>query len=375
MTILRNSPGLSLIAGAVVALLCSAAFGEASVSRIARPEAGSAVPVHAAGRTLPSGNGGFRYQWPGLYFESAFDGTSIDFTLGTGEVILNVLVDGRTVDRLVKPAAGRYRIEGLTQGRHHVRIEAVTESQSGPNEFGGFALAGGGKPVPVDVRPRQIEFIGDSHTVGYGNTSRTRDCTEADVWATTDNAQAFGAKVARHYDADYQINAISGRGIVRNYDGFAADTLPQAYPFTLFDHANRYDEAAWQPQIVVIALGTNDFSTALHDGERWANRDALHADYEATYVRFVRQLRAAHPAAFFILWATDMADGEIQAEAGKVVARLQSDGERRIGFLAINELAMTGCHWHPSVADDDAIAARLIALIDTIPQVWKRSPE
>jgi len=29
--------------------------------------------------------------------------------------------------------------------------------------------------------------------------------------------------VARRFDADYQVNAISGRGLVRNYDGFAPE--------------------------------------------------------------------------------------------------------------------------------------------------------
>ena len=38
-------------------------------------------------------------------------------------------------------------------------------------------------------------------------------------------------------------------------------------------------------------------------------RAALRADYEARYVAFVSGLRAAHPAAHILLWATDLADG------------------------------------------------------------------
>src|SRR6185312_14756892 len=107
----------------------------------------------------------------------------------------------------------------------------------------------------------QIEFIGDSHTVGYGNTSRTRECTQDDVWKTTDNSQSFGPLIAGHYAADYQINAISGRGIVRNYNGTPGDTLPVAYPYVLFDKKEEYSDPHWKPQIIVISLGTNDFST------------------------------------------------------------------------------------------------------------------
>jgi lysophospholipase L1-like esterase len=360
---------LLLKALAINVIFAVAAVGEPRVIRVSQPASTSASAMHVTGRTLVLEDGSLRYQWPGLYFESAFEGRSIDFTVGRGEIILHVLIDGERVGTLTKPSAGRYRVDGLPGGHHLARVEVVTESQPGPNDFGGFAVTDG-RSLPVTPRKRQIEFIGDSHTVGYGNTSTTRECTEADVWATTDNARAFGPIVARHFDADYRINAISGRGIVRNYNGFAADTLPQAYPFALLDHSAPANDAAWQPQIIVISLGTNDFSTPLHDGERWATRDALHADYEATYVRFVQQLRAAHPHAFFVLWATDMAEGEIQAEVLKVAEQLRAAGEERIAFVAVNNLAMTGCHWHPSVADDEVIAGRLAAFIDSKTQLW-----
>ena len=113
-------------------------------------------------------------------------------------------------------------------------------------------------------RTRRIEFIGDSHTVGYGNVSIKRDCTQDEVWTTTDASQAIPALTARRYGADYRSNAISGGGILRNYDGMAADTVPMAYPFTLFDKATRYADPAWRPRLFVVALGLNDFTTSLH---------------------------------------------------------------------------------------------------------------
>jgi hypothetical protein len=54
-----------------------------------------------------------------------------------------------------------------------------------------------------------------------------------------------------------------------------------------------------------------------------------------------------------------------------VVELRKSRGDKRIEFIPVDGLAMTGCHWHPSVADDDAIAAKLIALIDAR-DAWAR---
>jgi lysophospholipase L1-like esterase len=348
------------------ALLSSLASGAPQLAPAKPPASLQDVSTEVHGRVASD-----RYQWPGLYFEARFSGRSVYFKTGAGDVILNALVDGHVVGTLRKPPSGTYLIDGLETGLHTVRIEVLTESQAGPNEFHGFALLKPDKAQPSTPRSRQIEFIGDSHTVGYGNTSKTRDCTSDEVWATTDNSQSFGVKVASHYGADYQINAISGRGIVRNYNGSPGDPLPVAYPFALLDHSALYEAATWQPQIIVIALGTNDFSTPLHAGEKWATRDELHADFETTYVKFIEGLRARNRQAFIIVWATDMAEHEIQQEARKVVAQLRANGEGRIDFIPVNSLAMTGCNWHPSLADHDAIATKLVHFIDERNIAWK----
>jgi lysophospholipase L1-like esterase len=353
---------LMLIALSTAATICSAADAARVVAVSSLPSM-RRLDANIPGRTLHSSDGD-TYQWPGLYFEAYFDGPSVLFKVGPGEVILRVLVDGAPVTTLLKPAAGVYEIGSLARRKHSARIEVLTESQAAPNVFGGFLYSTATKPLRVPARTRQIEFIGDSHTVGYGNTSKTRDCTEDDVWSKTDTSSAFGPEVARHYDADYQINAISGRGIVRNYDGSPGDPLPVAYPFVLLDRAARFENVSWRPQVVVVALGTNDFSTPLHAGEKWATRDALHTDFESTYAKFLEALRARNPAALFVIWATDTADSEIQSEVRKVVEQRRSRGDSRLDFVPVGELAMTGCNWHPSVADDEAIAAKLIQLID-----------
>jgi lysophospholipase L1-like esterase len=359
---------LPLIVLGTAALTCSAAT-PVQVAPVEKPSNAKRLDLHVSGRARNT-DGRYTYQWPGVYFEAAFQGPKVYFEVGAGAAILRVLVDDQPVTTLRSPAPGFYEIANLAQQKHTVRVEVLTESQAAPNVFGGFLVSKGARPLPAASRARQIEFIGDSHTVGYGNTSATRNCSEDDVWKTTDNSQTFGPKVARHYGADYQVNAISGRGIVRNYGGSGGDHLPQAYPYVLLDHSARYEDRAWHPRVIVIALGTNDFSTALTPTEQWKSRDELHADYEATYLRFLGTLRSRNPEAFIVIWATDMAEGEIEAEAGKVVKQFQAGGDKRITFVPIDGLAMTGCNWHPSIADDDTIADTLMRVIDANPDAW-----
>ncbi len=360
-------------------LVCAACLTAASVyaapvtvHKVPTVPALHPLPLAIGGRSLvtPSAGAGnfggtdYTYQWPGNYFRAAFAGTRVFLRIVNGDEILHIVVDGEAAGKLVKPSVGAYEVEGLRNGKHAISVLVATETQASPNTFGGFAIPAGEQALTAAPRHRQIEFIGDSHTVGYGNLSPTRTCTRDQVWSDTDDTSAFGAIVARHYDADYQINAISGRGVVRNYNGFKADTLPQAYPYVLFDKKQEYNYAAWKPQVLVIALGTNDFSTPLNPGEPWKTRDQLHADFEATYLRFLEQLRAKNRTAYFIVWATDMAGGEIESEAQKVVQQMRQRGDAHITFLPVNGLSFGACDSHPSLADDKLIADKLIHLID-----------
>jgi lysophospholipase L1-like esterase len=364
----------------VAAVTITAPAQSSPITRIDHPPQLTPLGFSIGGRVLPVANsdprfGGvdYTYQWPGIYFEAAFSGTEVYFATGKGDEILHVTVDHQPPVPLVKPAPGVYQVSGLGPGQHSVRIQVVTESQDAPDTFGGFAISATGKPLNPPQRLRQIEFIGDSHTVGYGNTSDTRTCSTDVVWSTTDTSQAFGPLIAQHYGADYQINAISGRGVVRNYNGFAADPIPIAYSWILFDKKQNYRDSHWQPQVIVIALGTNDFSTSLNPGEKWKTRDALHADYETTYLRFLESLRAANPRAFFLLWATDTANGEVEREEQKVIEQWRARGEKRVAFLPVDGLQFSACNWHPSLDDDRLIADRLEKSIDGVPGIWNRS--
>ncbi len=322
-----------------------------------------------------SGPGGeLVYQWPGNGFDAAFGGQAVYFNTGQGRQALHVSVDGEPVAKLLSTGPTTYRIAGLTDGDHQIHVQVVDESQSAPEGFRGFlAPADRAQPAPAP-KPRQIEFIGDSYTVGYGNTSTERKCTQEQIWATTDVSQSFGALTAQNYGADFQVNAISGRGVVRNYNGSAGDTLPAAYPFVLFDKKELYVDARWHPQVIVVGLGTNDFSTPLHPGEPWKSRDALHTDYEQSFGRFLQGLRAHDAGALLIVWATDGAKGEIEAEARKVVEQMKNAGESRIDFVPVHGLAMTGCDSHPSDADDQTISNKVRNVIDAHADAWQSKP-
>ncbi|RZJ27275.1 MAG: lipase, partial [Brevundimonas sp.] len=232
-------------------------------------------------------------------------------------------------------------------------------SQSGGGRFLGFEVLGAGHALPAAPKARQIEFIGDSYTVGYGNTARGRVCTPEEIAATTDTQNAFGPRVARRFDADYRINAYSGFGVVRNYDGGSRElSLPALYARLKPDAADALDgePGDWAPQVIVVNLGTNDFSTPLHADEPWADEAGLRAAYRERYVAFLAELAGRQPQARFILMGGDAFLGDVRQVADAV--NRTTPGLASV--LPFGGLDLQGCDWHPSLADE-VLLATLVA--------------
>lgn len=356
-------------------ILAAAASSPARLHSLDEWPARSQVLAVRTVARVDASQGGRRWdhQWPGTYFESRFEGARVYVDLGTGPVHARVSVDGVEVADLLAPGKRMLGIEGLSPGDHTVRVDFVNENQAGIQSFGGFAVPSGSNALPAPpARKRSIEFIGDSYTVGYGAASASRTCTAEELWRTTDNSLAFGPQVARHFGADYRVMAISGRGMVRNFANSPGPTLPEAYAHLLPSlpaPAPEPVDAGWSPQVIVIGLGTNDFSTPVAAGEPWRDGAALSAAFEARYVDFVKGLHRRLPSARFLLLATDAGAGAAERAVGRVQSSLRAAGVA-VDWLALGALQLEACDWHPSRADQASMAAKVIAAIERMAAPW-----
>jgi lysophospholipase L1-like esterase len=311
------------------------------------------LPAHVGGRVIEETDG-LSFGWPGTYFESRFEGTGLRLRFETSTEHLRLVIDGEETAVFREPGAVDVTFSDLPRRAHTVRLEKLTESQSGGALFRGFYLPSEGTARPPEQRATRIEFIGDSYTVGYGNRSVRRECTRDEVHDLTDTQQAFGPLLAKRLNADYRVHAYSGFGIVRNYAGSSPESsLPQIYPRLRPDTPSRLrtSQDGWRPDLIVINLGTNDFSTPLKAGERWRSDADLKSDFRAKYLEFVRDLHRQQPKARFILMGSDAFISEVRkvaAELGKARA-----APRVVQFSGLD---LMGCDWHPSLADHKLLA-------------------
>ncbi len=333
-----------------------------------------AVPLdlYIGGRVVAKAENGatsYRYAWPGVWFEAQFIGDAVDVKVDDAKDNLYLYIDGAHKLTLTRPGKTTVALKDLGPGHHVVRLEKASETQSSSGTFGGFYVASRDAALPAPKYDRRIEFIGDSFTVGYGNTSRGPVCTAEDVDETTDTSQAFAPATAKYFGAAYRIHAISGRGIVRNYDGTApGETLPVLYQYALFDRSASAPDDGWLPDVLVIGLGTNDFSTPLHAGEAWPTREALHADFVRTYAAFVESLHEKFPAAHIVLMASDHADNEIASGATATAEMLKGEGLEDVDVILFTGLDYQACHGHPSLKDDALLTKLLTDRLSLLPK-------
>lgn len=363
-----QSAGSRLPDGPVPTMVIEQAAGAVPLLRSddSVPAGAVALALTTVGRVVPDG-AGFRHQWPAVHASARFEGDQVMALFDDGLNRYRVSVDD-TVLVLTRPGTAVLQITGLGFGPHDIRVEKLNESP-GPARFGGFFVPPDARALtPPAPRAYSIVFVGDSDTVGYGNTARTRDCTAEQVFLATDTGQSYGARVARYLAADYRMVARSGIGLVRNYDG--ADpgrTLPDLYPLALDDGPLAVDAPA---DIVVVGIGSNDFATALRRGEAWADLADLRAAFQTALLDFLRDLRARNPDARIVLLAFGGNSLDLVAAHETALAAFRAGGGRA-DLVILPALGLGACHWHPTLADHALIADSLIAALGDRADLWQ----
>ena len=101
-------------------------------------------------------------------------------------------------------------------GQHTLTITKLTDSKKGVAWLQSIELGPAGAFLPPPPTPgmrsgRRMLFIGDSFTSGSGNTGNAQ-CPRM---AANQNALlAYGPFTAAHFQADFQVTAVGGAGLV-----------------------------------------------------------------------------------------------------------------------------------------------------------------
>lgn len=292
-----------------------------------------------------------KFNWSGSAIEATFSGPSIGISLTDGQNDYDIEIDSehymvlKTVSSTTKYAIA----ENLSGTSHTIRIVQRSENHWNTATFGGFYLADNNQLLTAPQKAiRKIEFIGDSWTVGYGNESTSRSCSNLRTYTNTN--RSFPRLISDSLHAQSIILGWSGIGMVRN---FGESSKKSNAPFSFYYNRTFgaidgfWDFSKWIPDLVVICLGINDFST---------NPNPDDTMYCNAYHNFIKTIRTNYPNSS--IFCVSAHAGPMDTYVKKVVHDEKSTfGRSNIYYSETpSSLTLNGCDWHPTVSDDSLIA-------------------
>ncbi len=247
--------------------------------------------IRYTGRFEKSTDGFVSFNWSGTYLQTEFTGSYIAINASdTKRNYYNVFIDG--VQTGVISIAGKdttiVLARWLKADKHSLRLQKRSEGEQGTTTIKSLILNTGERLFPAPPKKeRHIEFIGNSITCGYG----TEGLKKSDPFkAETENCNlAFGCIISRYFNADYTLIAHSGRGAARNYGDTARVSKVSMRELIngTFDMIpeNKWNFKDYTPNLVVINLGSNDFSTKPHP---------LKEEFLSSYEKIISRLREVY---------------------------------------------------------------------------------
>lgn len=346
--------------------LMATALNVAAAPRGNAYKAADSTAVRYVGRTLVlPDDGGVKFDWSGVYAETRLEGRELKLRLSdTKRSYFDVTVDG-------KPA-GKFRAEGndtlvtvaegLTPGAHDILIRKRTEGETGTTTFHEFVLPRGGKMTATKPRERFIEIIGNSLSAGFGTEGKDR--SEPFTPENENCNLAYSTIIPRYFDADYSIIAHSGRGVVRNYgdpNRMSAHTMSHRFHQT-FDEDTivRWDFTAYRPDLVIVNLGANDFSTEPHP---------YRSEFVNGYVKLLQTLFEKYGEDLKVMCVIPYAvRNDLDGYYQEAIAKVGSPNVylMRMPVDYINSTTDRGAVWHPNYNGQRKMAMLLIPYISTV---------
>lgn len=269
-------------------------------------------------------------------------------------------------------------------------VQAMSDDEKHCLQIHGFKTDG--KFEMVEEKPYKIEFIGDSITSGEGAIGALEEEDWISMWFSTENN--YAVMTANALNADYHIISQSGWGVLTGWDNNPYSALPLYYDKvcgllkgeknTTLGANENYDFANWQPDAVIINLGTNDsgaFSSPRWEDEKTGethkqrmnedgsyNKEDLNAFKEAV-VSFLEKLRKHNPNARLI-WVYGMIGNPLEtAILGAIQRYKEKAHDEKVEFLALPDTTeeTVGARQHPGVkahrAASEVIVKRLKELL------------
>ncbi|WP_052480982.1 SGNH/GDSL hydrolase family protein [Gilvimarinus agarilyticus] len=323
--------------------------------------------IRWSGRTAATEGAGVRFGYPSVSANLAITGGTLSVMAHSSKpgTYLAVTVDDQPRRRFELATEPRLYPLVTDDGKaHNIRLSHLGETWRGIVTVDHFELTNGQLQAPPKAPSRKLLVIGDSVTCGEGvHRPADNNCEAGASWPDPDNS--YGMLLGRELNAETQLVCYGGRGLTRSWNGRTDEAqAPQFFYQAIADsEAPAADLTAFVPDVILISLGTNDFSLGIGPlPER--------EHFVSTYVDFTQRLLALYPDAEIALTegaiVNDNADPERPQKTvlrEYIAATVEQLGSPRVRQVLSQYHPGDKCDAHPTGAQHRAMAHELQPLI------------
>lgn len=230
-----------------------------------------------------------------------------------------------------------------------------------------------GEFMPIEDKKIKIEFVGDSITSGEGTYGAKDDMEWLSMYMSS--SVNYANMIGKNLNADISILSQGGWGVFTGWDNNFNSNMPSIYEKVCgissgpvnekLGSQRDYDFSKWQPDAIVVNLGTNDCGAfdqpplevegrgmcklRRNEDGSFAKEDALLISKAVT--DFLKVLRKNNPKAH-ILWVYGMIGYELAPVLMKGISDYRDETEDiNVTYMALpNTLeGEFGSRWHPGI--------------------------
>ena len=211
----------------------------------------------------------------------------------------------------------------------------------------------------IEEKPLKIEFIAASSSTGYGNLG-----SPSSSGKTTENSdclKGFAFLTAQALNADINIFSASGWGCYASrWTTPNTVNVCDSYEYVDFNSSIPWMHALFTPDVVVVNLGTNDWSY-INAATSETEKDARMTAFQNKYVYFLKRLHDLYPDAQIVVLYGLMNESSIY-EVTESIVKMAKISIPNLASIKINGDA-GGYNSHPSVKSHAEIAKTLTEFI------------
>ncbi len=265
----------------------------------------------------------------------------------------------------------------------HVRI--ITEVQAmNPDAahcINYYEIKTDGTLSDVPEKPYKFEFIGDSITSGEGCMGAHEEMDWISMVFSHTNSYPY--LVSKKLNADYRVFSQSGWGVSRSWNNIPTNAIPLYYEDICslipdgelknkgFDKKNDFEK--WQPDAIIINLGTNDNGAFNNDAYidengisyKFRSEDGIYNREDVNHVKnscknFLKTVRKNNPKAH-IFWAYGLLEENLFSDIKDSITEYNNKNNDEVVFIELNKTEGEGfgSRLHPGIISHN-ISAEII---------------